>query len=77
MIGEVTRANFIAGRLEVLATIQLDDGRRFTACEINEVGTDRELADEFVPADLPIANDLPEFVLGFGFFAAKQTSTDR
>jgi len=44
----------------VVATVQLDDQLGFSAAEVRDEGTDRMLATELEPAQLPIAQSKPQ-----------------
>jgi hypothetical protein len=48
----------------VLTAIGLDDQFRFTACEIRDVGSDRDLPPELEASDLPISEVAPKATLG-------------
>jgi hypothetical protein len=57
----------------MLTAVKLDDEAMLFATEVGEVWVDRMLAPELRVADLPIAQALPELLLGVGGVAAKRS----
>lgn len=55
--------------------IKLDDQFSFETNEIGDVRTDRHLTFEFVPVELAIARETPEYFLGLNGFGAHGAGT--
>ena len=58
----------------MLTTVDLDDQHRFQAHEIGDAPSDAMLEAPFQPADLTVAEALPNAILSFGTIAAKLRS---
>ena len=58
-------AGVIVCAVVVAGAVQLYDQPRLAAEEVGEIGTDRDLAAEFVACELAIAEVLPEEAFGW------------
>ena len=61
----------------VLTAIDFDDETLFTANEIDDVGADRLLTDEFVPIERAGAQAIPQARFGFGGIEPEVSGTGR
>jgi hypothetical protein len=69
--GKTGVADFVGGRIQVLATVELDDERDFKADEIKHVETEWMLAAEAMAGELAILEMAPEVAFGLGLVAAQ------
>tara|TARA_R110002012_G_scaffold310969_1_gene519743 strand:+ start:58782 stop:58982 length:201 start_codon:yes stop_codon:yes gene_type:complete len=57
--------------VSMLAAIEFNEQHGLPTGKVGDIGSDRMLTHEFVVVDLPIAQHLPEAMLGFSLVSAQ------